>query len=271
MLRVLRQAGRRRPSSLPRRQMGTVVSYYDSQSGQHVTYTDAIHVHGILHQVPAAPSDVGYGHFNGIAGLDSLAVSNASWFTPSLQDCLIDTSKHVYVACSQDGPLAIDLPINGLRETWDPILARCAAASKRGLPIKATLKNAFASSDVTIQLAGSLLADAGASIITLDDVEDLADEDTLLEAYEALTWCDVVGLPMKQRVGFRPASDATFLEELLNQAAVELEIKHFDVCVYGKEGPAAEDLVGVLDAAGLAHGLHLKDAAGGGKFACGDA
>ncbi|RHY29858.1 hypothetical protein DYB32_004798 [Aphanomyces invadans] len=232
------------------RRHGTVVSYYDSQSGQHVTYTDAIHVHGLVFSPPTTikPTTA--------LGLDSITVADPAW-----KDALVSLAhdKPIYLMyppwTPSLSPLAVDLSCTSPREDWDDVLEKCTAASKLGLPVKATLTHAFASTDVTIQLAGSLLADAGVGIITLDDsVDKLADQDNLLEAFEALTWCDVVGLPMKQRIGFRGSPLAS--EDLLLQAIQEHEIKHFDVCLQG--GAYALDLLQLtraLDAAGASHGV----------------
>ncbi|ETV70762.1 hypothetical protein H257_13848 [Aphanomyces astaci] len=249
-LRSIVRPQRNRGSQLHRCH-GTVVSYYDSQSGQHVTYTDAIHIHGLhfgsLDEVTTS-----------VQGLDSITATHANIKTLPLEH-----GKPVYLTyppwtpSSSSPPLAVNLSCTSPREDWNDVLAQCAAATKLGLPIKATLAHAFASSDVTIQLAGSLLADAGVGIITLDDsVDQLADEDNLLEAFEALTWCDVVGLPMKQRIGFRGSAHTS--EDLLLLAVQEHEIKHFDVCLQGGvHAVTPSHLAQVLDTAGVPHHLVL--------------
>ncbi|CAK4081753.1 unnamed protein product [Aphanomyces euteiches] len=233
---------------------GTVVSYYDSQSGQHVTYTDSVRVHGIVDEATTAPSALE------VRGLDSLEVSKESWLSPSIRQVLGE-DKPIYIKSNDATPrgaLAVDLSCESPRETWNDHLAQCAAATKLGFAVKAVLKNAFATNDVTIQLAGSLLADAGAHLIILDDTDNLTDEDNLLEAYEALTWCDVVGLPMKQRVGLRLSQDLSSPQELLQYALTDIHIRHFDVSVHGKQGLQPAALIDALNDAGISHPLRIE-------------
>jgi hypothetical protein len=229
-----------------------ITSYYDSQSGHHVKYSDAIQIHGFLH-APLEPHHVQNGFLHGVQGLDSITAT--SWKSSLLQ--LPMGIKTIY-SCSADGGsqnTAISLSCKSPRASWDDAISLCMRTTNAGHLVKVTFQDVLSSDPLQVQLVTSLFADAGATILTIQ-TDDGMDADFLEEMYEAVTWSDVVGLPMKQRICIQSSNKA-----LLAFAAMSLRIKHYDVCFQGRHGPLPETLVEVLSQSGLEHALKFKTAA----------
>ncbi|KDO17396.1 hypothetical protein SPRG_17120 [Saprolegnia parasitica CBS 223.65] len=237
MLTALLRTGRRRAfgttTTIEKTPLGTVTSYYDSQSGQHVRYSDAIQVHGL--QLPAP----------GVKGLASVTLT-----TPI--DVPAAVATHMYLT-SNVAPHALALGVScaASRREWDDAIAIAAAVTSLARPVKVTLLDPFAGNPYDVQLLGSLLADAGVTVLTLNTGSE-NDSDLLEEVFEALTWSDVVGLPMKQRIGLRSLDS-----DLVSFAAGSLAIKHYDVCFDGADAMTPAGLTDVLADAGLPHSLQL--------------
>ncbi|OQR83370.1 hypothetical protein ACHHYP_14785 [Achlya hypogyna] len=236
-MRILARAIRRSfgtTTTVEKTTLGTITSYYDSQSGQHVRYSDAIQIHCI--GAPAA----------GVRGLASVTL-------PSPATLPATVAARIYLTSPLPAhDVALSVSCTTGRESWDTVLAAASAATSAQRAVKVVLSDAMVANPYDVQLLGSLLADSGATVLTLDAGNE-SDTDVLEEVFEALTWSDVAGLPMKQRIGLR-ASD----EGLLEFAVTGLLVKHFDVCCTGTHGPRPATVAGILDAAQIAHTLCVE-------------
>ncbi|OQR99777.1 hypothetical protein THRCLA_21790 [Thraustotheca clavata] len=230
---------KRTTSALKRFQRGlsTKTSYYDSQSGQHVEYTNAIQIHALGDE--NSPT---------IEGLASLTIPSAIKMHELLPKNILVSSEDT----SHGFNIALDVSCTADRATWDAIIAKSAKAVELKKQVKITLLDALDASPYDVQLLGSLLADAGVNILTLSTGIS-TDTDALEEVYEALTWSDVVGLPMKQRVGLRTAPEEA--QELLEFAATTLEIKHYDVCFKGNLAPTPAELTKLFSLWNVQHSI----------------
>jgi hypothetical protein len=100
------------------------------------------------------------------------------------------------------------------------------------------------------------------SMAGLGGMEEV-DDDDVHAALEACLWNDVVGAPMSSRVGLSAAGSATTGHspwQAQVEAALELNVKHFDVCFEGASAPRLSDLAGLLSDHGAVHNVDVQAA-----------
>lgn len=244
-------------------------TYYDSQSGEHVTIAQGVCLHALSSAARWEPNE----HFRMLraAGLASVELHRKTdleahvWGAPS--DALIP-----YVR------IADRLALDGVAQCRDygwpphnnvgvvvtvplcephsmavagsgPAVELARAARSAGLRMRVNILDAFGDEadpdpdpEGDLQLIAAQLADEGCETIILDDrrghlgtVADQAPE-RLERALEAITWCDVVGLPMSDRVGLRLAGTPLGMEMTLHALSC-LEMKHAECCPFGEAAP----------------------------------
>ena len=156
-------------------------TYYDSQSGLQVTYTDDVKVHGLSRS----------GDWTGkVTELASITLSTKSELLPSSLAQLtvyIDTTSEedLESAVVMGANCSVRLGCSSPRETWNDALALCASGRAKGMQVKATIEDSLDVDPSKLVLAAELLADSGAEIIMLQ-LQPGFDEDGLEEAFEAL-------------------------------------------------------------------------------------
>jgi hypothetical protein len=106
-----------------------------------------------------------------------------------------------------------------------------------------------------VQLAACILADSGVDLLSLPAVD--GDDEWLDEVLEALTGCDVAGVPMKQRLGLRLGCGDAAHGSILDIAARH-GVKNFEVCAHGRLAPSPEALAAALTKRGLECPAHFK-------------
>ena len=225
---LLRQAHRR--VALGRRSLSD--GYYDSQSGVFVSTTAALRLieHSArgpiegLECVAPASEDVA-GRIARVAAADDVAKATGA------------------SAVRYDGSI-------GDRST---ALAVAKAAANAGLPADFGFSDASADIDhVLAELVVGELADAGgrAFLFTVGK-DDVDDDDDVRELWDAIGAVDVVGTPMKKRLGLMTSEvDARDLVSLADSLGSNI----FDVCARGHGRTATRDL---LDALGERHNVDV--------------
>lgn len=123
---------------------------------------------------------------------------------------------------------------------WASQLSLVAAASARGLAVRANFSNALTADPSRCQLAGGKFADAGCGALVLlcSDAEDDEAEDALEAAIEALLWVDVAGETMLSRLAMR-APHSPLGERLVRLAGGRFGVTAFDVDATSSAEPAA--------------------------------
>jgi hypothetical protein len=100
------------------------------------------------------------------------------------------------------------------------------------------------------------------------------DDDDVREVVEAVLWNDVVGTPMSERLGLRAVGsanndnkeDTSDKEDTVTppawrkqvEEALELNVKHFDASIDGRQAPSWQSLVHLFDSHGLKCNLSIK-------------
>jgi hypothetical protein len=218
------------------------ISYYDSQSGIHVSYSYDLKVHGLLpeeaavntswqlpiHGVDAVTLPVGKSDLD-IAALEGFAIGSV--FTQ-----VTETMP------GRVGAASIDLQVSAPRKEWDSAVSMCSAARSQGAKVKVNLLGSHEVDPGKVALAACLVADVGAEIITVEAAAESEDaEEDLSEMWEELVGCDIAGLPMQHRVGLRLRTEVgneELEESMLVKAVVELGIRNIDVWLAPHTAPS---------------------------------
>ena len=150
-------------------------------------------------------------------------------------------------------------------------VAAVKAASERGMRSLALLSSELCADDpYAVQLAAAELGDAGADAIVLSVSAGGCDEDELRELVDLLGEIDLLGVPMRQRLGLRVAPKPTAQRalDLVRHAHHELELLHFVACLAGKDAPHPSELLKAIgvkaadaDMGALFLAEHVPDAA----------
>lgn len=235
------------------RKHASTTTYYDSQSGMHVSYSDDVRVHLVCYDHSMKGVD--------LSGIESIT-SPTFQDNPTVQATQYIQLNSKAVLESPSCHFAVDFVCSEQRENWNEALDFCAGARKTGsTQVKVCLVDAFAVDSMKLQLASSLLADAGVEILVLQASAGAIDTDDLDEAMEACLYNDIAGLPMKQRIGLRVgcgSGSSIETEELIEHALTELNVKHFDSCLDTGIAPLPTTFASILDRAGLDHPLRTK-------------
>ena len=227
-------------------------TYYDSQSGIHVTRSNSISLHDIT------------------TGITNLDLSTASTATLQYQHAtnLLDLETSA-AADTVDG-VSIDIVLSTFTANRTSVVELIGAAKSHQLSVRANLLSAFEATPNHVQLVAGILADAQADIICLcdttgtlsSDEEDAAD--TLQEFFEAVTWLDVVGLPIVDRLALRLNANSNV--DVVKMVALGGDwrempmIRHWDTDEVGKVGMETALVRDIL----LEHGDRPDACRGGG-------
>jgi hypothetical protein len=114
--------------------------------------------------------------------------------------------------------------------------------------------DAFSVDVHTLQTVTANMCDAGCSRVILTDTSAAmaaVDDYDLTETVEAVLWNDVVGEPMSMRVGLRATSSDNW--ETLVEAALDLNVKHYDVSECGEGAPPLDSVRSMLKERSLDH------------------
>ena len=230
-----------------RRTLSTV-SYYDSQSGRHVTYTNSTRFHGLFVD-HVKPGDLLRG-LSSVAVLKSSAPARAA--LPRIPELPVYIESDTSLAASLGAHVFMEFACTSPRARWDELARDCAAAKQNGQHVWAHLRGR----DIDdVQLAACILADSGVDLLSLPAVD--GDDEWLDEVLEALTGCDVAGVPMKQRLGLRLGCGDAAHGSILDIAARH-GVKNFEVCAHGRLAPSPEALAAALTKRGLECPAHFK-------------
>jgi len=241
--------------SLSQRVMGFSTTYYDSQSGLHIAFSDEIKVHAFAQSLPLPAGVSGLASItlpNGQTSVEQIESEKTPTFIPTRSDADIKSAQALGAQCS------VVLDCSSARKSRDDILAICSSGHAAGMQLKATLQDSLDVDPSKLVLAAELLADSGVETIVLE-VESDFDEDDLAEAVEALAGSDVAGLPMKQRIGIciLPESPESGLAAAVGFAASNLGVKHIVADFAGSLAPRPQEIKHVLSKADLPHSLKL--------------
>jgi hypothetical protein len=217
------------------RRVSSAEGYYDSQSGTFISTTKTLRIFehsasahaGSGALVVVAPADRSSGRVARVVTVEDVDVARAAGAVGVRYDCAVD-----------DRGAALDV---------------AAAAAAAGLSCDVGFADAAADVDhVSAELVVGELCDAGARALLFpvgDD--DLDDDDDLRELFSVLGGVDVVGAPVRQRLGFSAtATDVAALVEL----AESLEVTQFDASATGAARPATAALLAAL---GAPHGVDV--------------
>jgi hypothetical protein len=234
--------------------MGSSTTYYDSQSGLNIAFTNETNVHAFVHSalLPATVS--------GLASITLPDVGHFALASPAETPIFIPTSTKAELesALAVGAHCSVVLNCSSARGLWDDVLAICASGRAAGMQVKATIQGALDVDPSKLVLAAELLADSGVELLMLEVSSDF-DEDDMAEAFEALVGADVAGLPMKQRIGvcIVPESPDSELIDVVDFAASNLGIKHIATDFDGTFAPKPEQIHQVLMKTGLLHSFKL--------------
>jgi hypothetical protein len=218
-------------------------TYYDSQSGMHITRSHSFSL-----------TDISTGISTDL-NAKTLNIFKSDRHTPT-------TNSGVSIN--------IDMPFynNNITDTVKLI----QAAKSQHLQVKANIIDAFSASSSDIQSIAGVIADAEVDIITLcdtsgllsQDIEDAAD--VLQDYFEAVTWLDVVGTPLVDRIAIRlNASSNKEVVQMIAEGGDWREmpmIRHWDTCETGEHGLKTELVRSVL----LKYGERPDACRGGGSI-----
>ena len=216
-------------SKLQRQHLST---YYDSQSGIHVTRNDNFQLHDI----------------NTFITQDLHSTTTKQLTTVQPNDAITPAS------------ISIDISMTSTSNTMFHHLKnqdKLIETIKSSGYCKANLINCFEASPNDVQLIAAIIADAEVDVICLCDTsgkipQDEEDAADLLQDYiEAVTWLDVVGVPLVDRIGLRlfPNENSQEIVKYIMQGGDWRElpmIRHWDVDEKGVIGLKTEDVKDVL-------------------------
>ena len=132
-------------------------------------------------------------------------------------------------------------------DTAQGVEAVRAAKEQIAGPSLALLQPELCSNPFDVQLACAELGDAGADAILLTMNGETGQEDTLREMVDMACEIDLLGVPMRHRLGLHAASGPAALK-LCTYAHTELELLHFMSCLAGKAAARPSE---VLKAVGM--------------------
>lgn len=206
-------------------------TFYDSQSGRTVTVPSGVQCHVSLSAVATNRRPSALAHLvrdgspvKGIASVLTAAASSAAGVAEAAQ------SGHSEVCIE-------------VRDLADGVSA-VKAALELSLRPRVVLTAALSADPYDVQLNTAELGDAGAEAIFLTVSHD-HDLDALREAADLACEIDLLGVPMRSRLGLRVAPGAS-TASLLNFAHDELQVLHYWSCLAGEGALVPSELLAAL-------------------------
>lgn len=207
--------------SLVKRRLSTG-THYDSQSGKHFQLSDTVHLHVLEPTSSMAPP---------------LTDTMKTFLRQQHANLNIISVAAADKQSQQDG-------IQKVTEIGSCFDTRCY------------ITDAFSVDLYTLQAVAANMCDGGCQRVILTDSADVMgalDEYDLVEAIEAVFWNDVVGEPMSMRVGLRATGGDSWRQHVA--AALELNMKHFDVSLNGDNAPKLDSMLPILGEFSLQHNI----------------
>ena len=250
---------------------------YDSQSGMRIQ-TSASRV--ALHDLVAASST--NIHPQIFERLRAAGLSSLQQQAPPLGDIVqlkdgwvtsvpatATAAEITALTASGAGTVSFDLPFNAAADLERSIAdgVRIAQAL-HGVQCRVNLIGAFAADEFELQHAAAKLCDAGADHLVLVDDGTCADlqpsassddvEYRCEVVLEALNWVDVVGTPMRLRLGVRgvPSETGDPLQPSVTRECLKLGFTKVDADLGGVLGPRTTHILAMIDEVN-AEGEHL--------------
>jgi hypothetical protein len=208
-------------------------TFYDSQSGRHVTVPTQVQCHVAVRTLPDDRVSSALAHLLK-GGRPVLGIATVT--QPS--QVANDEAAVRAVAAAGHPSVCVDI------ESVPDGVAAIRAARDAGLYATAQLHPSLCGDPHDLQLSSAEVGDAGADAILLSVAATL-DHDELREAADMACEIDLVGAPMRSRLGLCIApgrSDAEALK-LVRYAHAELGLLHFAACLAGKQAPRPTELL----------------------------
>lgn len=223
--------------------------YYDSQSGEHVEVPPhEVQVHVGLHAVPTDRVGAALNHLLLKADKSPIkGIHSVHQYTRVEDEGSFEAIADRLIAASR-----IDVAIN-VSDLASGIAATKAART-RGLLAQAILAPEICTDLYAVQLGAAELGDAGAHSILVPVGTDMTKEE-LRDLTDLACEVDLLGVPMRSRLGLRltmPGHDALELARVAHQ---ELNLLHFYTCLAGKQAPRPSDLLQALGVQGASANL----------------
>ena len=216
-----------------RRHLMQAETFYDSQSGRTVVMPTGVQCHVHLRTLPIDRISSALAHLlkNGrpVKGLCTVERPDVRIYSPS------DVNASV-----EAGLVSTCIDVAKLSEAT----AAVTAAREAGLHTTAILSSGACQEVHDIQLVAAELGDAGADAILLTVPAHL-DEEQLREAAEMAWEIDLLGVPMRSRLGLCVTPGPQALK-LMQYAHKELDMLHFKACIAGREASRPSDLLRAL-------------------------
>ena len=129
--------------------------------------------------------------------------------------------------------------------TSDASVAALKAAQGLGLRARALMSKELCMDPYAVQLIAANLGDAGAEAILLS-IDATDDVHKLREMVDLACEVDLVGVPMRSRLGLRIGGPTAQALKLASYAHDELKLLHFYACLAGTGAPRPSDLLPAL-------------------------
>jgi hypothetical protein len=207
-------------------------TFYDSQSGTHVDVPTGVQCHVGFGRVAIDRTGAALKHLirdgRPIKGIASVLHPVATQVDEvgALVRAAESSGVCVHVSDVADGVAAV------------------RAAHEQGLSARALLSPELCVDADDVALHAAHLGDAGAEVVFLSVRPDL-DSDDLREMADRACEVDLVGVPMRARLGLRiePGPEALKLAKVAHE---EFGLLHFHACLGGKESSRPSDLLPAL-------------------------
>jgi hypothetical protein len=218
-----------------KRNFSEKVVYYDSQSGQHVSFSNSLSVHALIRESSPEMSIP--------EGIASLTLPHGSIppsrFDSTLCPMFFTVAPGQPQEFSEISAVSIELNLSAPRAAWDETLMLMLSFRSKGVDVKVILRGCLEVEPEKVGLAACLVADAGVGLIMVEvSAAENIDED-LSDIWEVLVGCDVAGVPMKNRIGIRLVNgvevDCALTKKILAEAILSHEIKHVDASLDSAE------------------------------------
>lgn len=241
----MRRSFSARSSSLLGASLGRRLSttFYDSQSGKHVSVPTGVQCHVGISAVAIDRLGAALQHLikqgkpiKGIASVLHPVVVPSSTVEQQVA-AIVEAGTHDWLCVAISAPSEVDAGISAVQ-----------AALGQGLRARVLLAPEVCESPYDVQLHTANLGDAGAEAILLSVSHDL-DQDELREMVDMACEVDLLGVPMRSRLGLRikaAKGDAASALKLAQFAHSQLELLHFHGCLAGKESVRPSDLLPAL-------------------------
>jgi len=207
-------------------------TFYDSQSGRMVEVPTGIQCHVGMHAVATDRMSAALAHL--------LKNGNPVKGIASVLHPVVDTVEAVSAmgSAANGGGVCISV-------TSDASVAALKAAHGLGLRARALMSNELCMDPYAVQLIAANLGDAGAEAILLS-IDAATDVHKLREMVDMACEVDLLGVPMRSRLGLRIGGPTAQALKLASYAHDELKLLHFYACLAGTGAPRPSDLLPAL-------------------------